>query len=186
MRRVGLSLSLTSLLAISAAASECHAAMTRPSVLPTVSHVDLRQFMGDWYVQGNIPTAIEKQAWNAKENYRLREDGTIDTTFTFNKGRFDGPRKQYHPHGFVRDSQTNATWGMQFVWPIKAEYLIAYVSDDYMQTIIARSKRDYVWIMTRAPQISDQDYVALTARVKALGYDVSKLRRVPQQSAPRS
>jgi len=40
---------------------------------------------------------------------------------------------------------------MQFLWPFKAEYLIAYVDPDYSETIIARNNRDYVWIMARTP-----------------------------------
>ena len=69
---------------------------------------------------------------------------------------------------------------MQFVWPFKSEYAIAYLNEDYTQTIIARSARDYVWIMARTPQISDADYQKLESRVAALGYDTAKLRRVPQ------
>ena len=57
----------------------------------TVREVDLDRFMGDWYVIANIPTFIETDAFNAVESYRLDEDGTIHTTFTFNKGGYDGP-----------------------------------------------------------------------------------------------
>ena len=70
---------------------------------------------------------------------------------------------------------------MQFVWPIKADYRISYLSDDYGQTVIAREARDYVWIMARAPQLSEADYTRLTDFVAAMGYDVSKLRKVPQR-----
>ncbi|MFN7137610.1 MAG: lipocalin family protein, partial [Thermomonas sp.] len=73
-----------------------------------------------------------------------------------------------------------AEWGMQFIWPIKAEYVIVYLDADYQQTIVGRSKRDYVWLMSRTPKMSDADYNKATARIAALGYDLSKLRRVPQ------
>ena len=121
--------------------------------LDTVRHVDLERFMGDWYVIANIPTFIEEGAHNAVESYRLDDDGTIATTFTFRDGGFDGPRKAYHPRGFVRDTASNAVWGMQFVWPFKADYRIAYLSPDYSHTVIAREARDYVWIMARTPSI---------------------------------
>ena len=155
----------------------------------TVSHppialapkVDLERFMGDWYVIANIPTSPEKGAHNAVESYSLDKDGTIATTFTFREGSFDGPEKVMRPRGFVRDQQSNAVWGMQFVWPIKAEYLVAHVDADYTETIIARSRRDYVWIMARTPQIPEADYERLARKVAELGYDVSKLERVPQR-----
>lgn len=147
--------------------------------LPAVAHVDLPRFMGDWYVIASIPTFLEKNAYNAVESYRIEADGTIATTFTFRKGSFQGPLKTMKPRGWVRDA-SNAVWGMQFIWPIKAEYLIAHVSDDYTQTIIARSARDYVWIMARTPVLAPIEYQRLVAMVEKLGYDSAKLRPVPQ------
>ena len=54
--------------------------------METVENVDLERFMGDWYVIANIPTFLEKDAYNAVETYRLDDDGSIDTTFTYRKG----------------------------------------------------------------------------------------------------
>jgi apolipoprotein D and lipocalin family protein len=144
--------------------------------------VDLNRFMGDWYVIASIPTFIEKGAHNAVENYRLDDDGTIATTFAFNDGSFDGEQRRYTPRGFVREGSNNAVWGMRFIWPIKAEYVISWVSPDYAETIIGRSARDYVWIMARTPVIDETRYQALVERVRADGYDLSKLERVPQQA----
>jgi apolipoprotein D and lipocalin family protein len=150
--------------------------------IPLVSQVDLAKFMGDWYVIAVIPTAIETEAYNPIENYKLNDDGTIATTFTFNKGGFDGKAKKYEPKGFVRPDTGNALWGMQFIWPIKAEYRIAYLDSTYQTTIIARNARDYVWLMARTPQISDAEYETLTALIKNWGYDMTKLIKAPQQA----
>ena len=147
-----------------------------------VDHVDLPRFMGSWFVIANIPTFIEKQAFNAVEHYEISQDGAIATTFTFNKGAFDGPAKRYEPTGFVREGTGNAVWGMQFVWPIKAQYVIAHLDADYTQTIVARDARDYVWIMAREPTLTTAARDALVARVRELGYDTTKLRFVPQQA----
>ena len=138
--------------------------------MKTVEKVDLARFMGDWYVIANIPTSIEKGAHNAVESYRLDDDGSIDTTFTFRDGAFDGKLKTYNPRGFVVDRNSNALWGMRFIWPIKADYRIVYVDEAYSQTVIGRQKRDYVWIMARTPQISEADYQRLIAFVVDLGY----------------
>ena len=147
----------------------------------TVEYVDLNRFMGDWYVIANIPTFIEKDAYNAIESYRLNDDGTVATTFRYNKGSLDGPLKEYHPRGFIRDKKSNAVWGMQFVWPFKAEYRIIFLSDDYSKTVIGRSKRDYVWIMAREPAIPDEEYNAILGFLREQGYDIKKLQKVPQR-----
>lgn len=149
--------------------------------LKTVENVDLQRFMGDWYVIAAIPTFIEKQAYNAVESYSLDKHGNVATTFTFREGGFDGKKKEYRPTGYVVDQTGNAIWGMQFLWPIKADYRIVYLDAGYTKTVIARNKRDYVWIMARRPQIPDADYMELTRLLSRLGYDVSKLRKVPQR-----
>jgi len=154
--------------------------------LALAQDVDLERFMGDWYVIANIPTFIEKGAHNAVESYRLAQDGTIETTFTFRADAFDGKQKRYTPRGFVREGSGNAVWGMQFVWPVKADYRIAWLDHGYTQTVIARQARDYVWIMARQPAIPDADYARILAFLEAQGYDVSKIRKVPQRWEPAS
>ncbi|MEM6512316.1 MAG: lipocalin family protein [Pseudomonadota bacterium] len=148
--------------------------------METVDYVDLDRFMGDWYVIANIPTFVEKDAYNAVETYRMNDDGTVDTVFNFRKGGFDGEPKRYNPKGFIRD-ETNALWGMRFIWPIKADYRIAYLDDDYSVTIIGRQKRDFVWLMARKPQLEAAEQERLLGIIEDFGYDMSKVQLVPQQ-----
>ena len=149
--------------------------------LPTVEALDLERFMGDWYVLANIPTRLERGAHNAVESYRLDESGRVATTFTFRKGAFDGPEKRYTPVGFIREGSGNAVWGMRFIWPIKAEYRVMFVDPDYQMTIIGRSKRDYVWIMARTPDIPDGELESLIDRVVDAGYERDAIELVPQR-----
>lgn len=149
--------------------------------LKTVDRVDIPRFMGDWYVIANIPTWIEEGAHNAVETYRLDADGTIATTFTFRKDGFDGPVKRYEPRGFILDTTSNATWGMRFVWPFKAEYLVIYLDAEYRHTVIGRSKRDYVWIMARAPEMPEAEYRRIVDWLTTIGYDTRRLQRIPQR-----
>lgn len=169
--------SLLPLLAVGLFGTSCSSNDTRP--LPRPPSVDVPRFMGDWYVIAHIPSRPEREAFDAVESYALRPDGRIQTTFTYRKGSFDAPQKSMHPIGRVEKEGNGAVWGMQF-WPIQAEYIIAWLADDYGQTIVARSKRDYVWYMTRTPQVSESDYQQAVQRIEAMGYDTRKLRRVPQ------
>ncbi len=156
-------------------------AMSRdmPPITP-VPHVDLSRFMGDWYVIASIPTHFEKDAYNAVESYKLRPDGHVATSFHYRDGSFDKPVKSIDSTGFVKQDTGNAVWGVQVIWPIKAQYVVAWLNPDYSQVIIARDKRDYTWIMARTPTVSQADYDALVAKVKAMGYPVDKIRKVPQ------
>ena len=70
---------------------------------------------------------------------------------------------------------------MRFVWPFKAEYLIVYLNDDYTRTVIGRSKRDYVWIMSRTPDIAAADYEEILSFLSERGYDTDLIQMVPQK-----
>ena len=137
--------------------------------------------MGDWYVIAHIPSFVERHAYDAVESYALRPDGRIQTTFRYRNKSFEAPLRTMRPVGTVKPGTGNAVWGMQLVWPIKAQYIIAYLDPSYTETIIARDARDYAWIMARTPRIADEEFAADVERLRQMGYDTSTLRRLPQR-----
>ena len=149
--------------------------------LQTVPYVDINRFMGDWYVIANIPTFIEKRATNAIESYKLNNKGEIETTFSFFQDSPSGKKKVYRPRGFIHNLQTNAEWRMQFVWPFKVPFLIIDLDPDYSYTVIGYPSRDFVWIMAREPQIPKETYKTITQKLENVGYDLSRIKMVPQQ-----
>lgn len=149
--------------------------------IPLVGAVDLDRFMGDWYVIAHIPTWPERKAYNAIESYQRGEGERIVTRYRQRSGSFDAEVQWFHPTGFVRPGHAGALWGMQFVWPIKAEYRIVGLAEDYSWTVVGRNQRDYAWIMARTPEMDPALYASLVAQLAAWGYDLSALRQVPQR-----
>jgi apolipoprotein D and lipocalin family protein len=151
----------------------------KPNIDP-VSEIDLQKFMGDWYVLAHIPAFVEKNAFNAIESYEYDSvKKVINTTFTFNYGSIDGEIKEYNPKGFVIPDTNNAVWGMQFIWPIKAQYIIAHIDNNYENTVVARDKRDYLWFMSRSKKMDIQKKQWIYKKTVDLGYDKELLRFIP-------
>lgn len=150
--------------------------------------IDLQRFMGAWYVIGFIPIHVpllpmfsERDAHNAVESYVLRPDGTIETTYTFRRGAFDGPEVRFTPTAKVTNSPVNSEWKMKFAWYLPAsDYLILHLDPEYRSTVIGVPDRRYVWIMARNPEISSDEYQSLLRVVAQKGYDPALVRRVPQ------
>lgn len=153
-----------------------------PAEFPREASVDVERYMGDWYVIAHIPPKVVSNSYNNIESYKLVDDDTIQTVYTYREGSFDGEAKSMEPVAKVLEEADGAVWAMQFFWPIKMEYTISYVSPDYQTTIVARSKRDWVWIMARTPSIDEATTQGLVQRVADLGYDARTLRFVPQQA----
>ncbi|HCC46151.1 MAG TPA: hypothetical protein DEQ32_17245 [Gammaproteobacteria bacterium] len=144
--------------------------------LATVDHVDLPRFMGDWFVIAGIPTFVERNALAPIENYTLESDGTVSTLFSYQKSNSPSSAGQLSSTGFIDDPSSNAVWGMQFIWPIKADYRIFYLNNDYSITMIGRNKRDYLWIMARHYPLPESQLAELIKRAEEVGYDISKIQ----------
>ena len=52
-----------------------------------MDRVDIKKFMGQWYVITNIPTFIEKGISDAVETYTLNDKGDIDVLFQYKKSK---------------------------------------------------------------------------------------------------
>ena len=70
---------------------------------------------------------------------------------------------------------------MQFFWPFRSVYLIAYLDESYQYTVIGVPNRRQVWIMSRQYDLSEEKYSHLLNVVTELGYDASLVQRIPQQ-----
>jgi len=148
--------------------------------LETVKRVDLKKFMGPWYVIGTIPWAVEKNNVGTMDIYKLREDGKIDIRYVFHKKSLDAPRQEWKAVARVVNHQSNAEWAVRFIWPFEAPYLVIGLSDDYGQCIIGHPSRDLVWIMSRKPTMSDKEFNAAVRDLGRQGYDTRRIVRVPQ------
>ena len=146
-----------------------------------VEKVDLKRFMGDWYVIAILPNPIEKNAVNGIESYALKPDGSIGITYSFYKGSPTGQKKVMHPKGKVYDKVSNAEWRVSFFPLIWFPYLIVDLADDYRYTAIGVPNRKYVWIMSREPSLSDTDYRTILTKLDKEGYAVGKIIKMRQE-----
>ena len=141
----------------------------------TVNELELQRFMGDWYVLADVATPFDKDAYEPTEHYVLKPDGMVDTTYRYQKGGATGDFKSRTMT--ARPNPENpSVWGMRLFWPFEADYRIAHIHPEYETTIVARNKRDFVWLMARTPTIDQSAFDELLAKVKSLGYTISDLR----------
>lgn len=146
----------------------------------TVPHVDLKRFMGDWYVCAILPNPIERKAVNGIESYALNPDGTIDITYIFRKGSVDGAQKTMRPKGRVYDTSTNAEWRVQLFKPFWSKYLIVYLDKDYLHTAVGVPNRKFLWIMSRTPVLPKTEHDKIVAHLHKDGYQTGKIIKMPQ------
>ena len=114
--------------------------------------------------------------------YSKRPDGLIRVLNTCRQDAVDGPVRTAEAKAKVVDTVTNAKLKVSFFGPFFGDYWIMDHADDYSWAIVGEGSGRYLWLLSRQPP-SDADRTALTARAKALGYDVGMLR--PTKQPPR-
>lgn len=141
--------------------------------------VDLERFMGTWYVIANIPTIFEKDCTGAIDHYEQKNEDRIDVTYVCFKNSVEGKRITKDLKAWVLKPNE---WRVQFFWPLKVSYLILDVSPDYQWTVIGHPSKDYVWIMSREPQMSSKVLSERKQFLREQGYDISELVMTPQHT----
>lgn len=180
-RRPGALLALLPLLAGLGCLTSAGVGPNADAPLELAERVDLERFMGRWYVIESMPTGAEEGAHDAVETYALLPDGRIDIDFRFRAGGFDGPVESIPQVGWVVDERTNAEWRVRPIWPLALAYLILEVGPDYGYAVIGHPSKRYVWIMSRTPSLDGATRAGIRGRLAAAGYDVDRIRTVPQR-----
>jgi apolipoprotein D and lipocalin family protein len=132
-------------------------------------------------VIATIPWFVERDNVGTMDIYKMRPDGKIDITYVFHKKELSAKREEMHALGTIKDTGSNARWGVQFIWPFQAPYLVIDLASDYRHTVIGHPSRDLIWIMARKPSMDEGDYRDILARVASQGYDTNRIVRVPQK-----
>jgi apolipoprotein D and lipocalin family protein len=148
----------------------------------TVENVDIQKFMGDWYVLAGRFTFLEKEVHNGLERYTWNEkENRIDVDFTYNKGSFTGPQKSIPQKAWIYNQETKAHWKVSPLWPLKFDYLIVALDENYRWTAIGVPDQKYLWIMARDWKNPEPIVAEATARLNQIGYDTKNMVLVPQQ-----
>jgi len=144
-----------------------------------LTHVDLQKYMGKWYVIAAIPTEFDKE-WNyMNEIYTLKKDGKVEMETTYFP---EGSTKQgiEKAKGFPDKESKNVKWKVQYVWPFKSDYLIEDVDAEYTHAIVGHPEKKFLYIMNRTGRMDEETYIRLLTHCGKKGYDLTKLRKIPQ------
>ena len=147
--------------------------------LRTVDRVDLQRYAGRWYEIATIPMSFQKGCVGVTATYAIREDGDVDVVNTCRKETLDGEERSVKGKAWSVDP-SNAKLEVQFFWPFHGSYWIIDLAGDYQWAVVGHPDRDYLWILSRSPQMDPATYDGILARLRAQGYDTSRLAKTPQ------
>ena len=161
------------------------AAVDRKSELEVVDAVDLSRYAGRWYEIARLPNRFEKKcADSVTATYTLRSDGKVDVVNRCRKE--NGEYSTARGKAKVVDKKTNAKLKVTFFWPFYGDYWILDLGPNYEYAVVGAPNRDYLWILSRTPQLDEQLYQRLLAKMATRGFETERMIRTshPAESGP--
>lgn len=144
-----------------------------PEFKNTQNYVDIQRFMGEWYVQAYRGTFLEKDVKHPIEKYTYNNSkNRIDIEYSFYR---DGERSEINQKAWIINKETNHYWKVSPFWPIKLDYIVIDIEDDYSISAVGVPNQKYLWIMSRDknyPKVKLEKYIQ---KIANKGYAIHDL-----------
>ena len=152
------------------------AAADRKGELAVVGAVDLSRYAGRWYEIARLPNRFEKKcADSVTATYTLRSDGKVDVVNRCRKA--NGEYTTARGKAKIVDKKTNAKLKVTFFWPFYGDYWILDLGPNYEYAVVGAPNRDYLWILSRTPQLDEQLYQRLLKEMATRGFATDRMIR---------
>jgi apolipoprotein D and lipocalin family protein len=183
---IGLAAATLQLASLKAAAQTAATPATL-SAVATIAALDVPRYMGTWYEIAKFPNRFQaKCVANTRAQYLAQTDGSLqvlNSCTTADGSTIDALGKAIQvgaatsPKLQVRFAPAWLSW-LPMVW---GDYWVIDLDADYQLAAVSDAKREYLWVLSRTPQVNAKAYDALLDRLKAQHFDVKKLEPTPQR-----
>ncbi|MCC4271711.1 lipocalin family protein [Marinobacter nauticus] len=145
-----------------------------PKGIEPVTGFDQQRYLGTWYEIARLDHSFEEGLSQVTAEYSLNNDGSIKV---INRGYNAEAGEWKEAEGravFVGDSNVGHL-KVSFFGPFYASYVVFELDDQYTTAYITGYDRDYLWLMSRTPEVSDEVLDAFKERAEAEGFELEEL-----------
>ncbi|MCW8109203.1 lipocalin family protein [Alteromonas ponticola] len=145
-----------------------------PENITPVSNFELPRYLGKWYEIARLPHPFEEGLNKVTAEYERRADGGIKV---INRGFHseDKEWKEAEGKAYFVDEENTGHLKVSFFGPFYASYVIIELDENYQYAMVTGPDRDYLWILSRRPQLKQQTVERLVNQASSLGYPVEEL-----------
>lgn len=143
-----------------------------------VPQLDLARYLGQWHEIAHLPMYFQQQCIDTiTATYSTLPDGQIrvhNACRTRNgMDAADGVARTTQTVGAlkVRFAPAWLSW-LSWVW---ADYWVVDLDPDYRWAVVGSPSKDYLWVLSREPGMSREQFNLLRDRAAQRGYPVDKL-----------
>lgn len=154
---------------------------TPPKGVKPITGFDAARYQGKWYEIARLENRFERGLQQVTATYGKRSDGGLSV---LNRG-YDpvkGQWKESDGKAYFIGESTTASLKVSFFGPFYGGYNVIALDDDYRYALVSGPNRDYLWILSRTPQIPEsvkQNYLTIA---RGLDFPVDKILWVNQHA----
>jgi apolipoprotein D and lipocalin family protein len=151
----------------------------------TVERVDLQRYAGTWYEIARYPVRFQDgpnlRCEDVTATYALRPDGQVSVRNFCRNGLAEGrPPREANGTAYVVEGSGNARLRVTFFWPFYGDYWVLGLDPEYRWAVVGAPGRDYLWVLSRTPSLSEEDYARAAAIASREGFEPARLQRTRQ------
>ena len=175
-------------LAVAALPAVAQGTVAAPPLEPVAS-VDLERYMGRWHELARFPNRFQSDCIApATADYALQPGGRVQVINRCPQagGKVDeaiGEARRIGEAGSpkleVRFAPAWLSW-LPMVW---GNYWVIDLDPAYQLAVVSEPTREYLWVLSRQPQVDAATWAALTLRLQEKGFDLSRLQRAAPAAA---
>lgn len=143
-----------------------------------VASLDLERYMGTWYEIARYDHSFERGLERVQARYELRSDGRV----TVHNSGYDvktGDLKE--ATGKAHAGKRTGTLRVSFFWFFYSDYIVMEMDSDYQWALVGSKSANYLWILSRTPELPDVTLGHIRSLAQKRGYDIDKLLFVTQK-----
>lgn len=142
----------------------------------TVESFYLNKYLGIWYEIARFDHIFERGMDHNKAVYNLQNDGLVSVK---NSALKNGKPKEIT--GIAKISNTPGLLRVSFFRPFYADYRVMYIDKDYQYALIGSGSSDYLWILSRTPNLNEETKNTLLIEASRRGYNINNLMWIDQE-----
>ncbi len=152
-----------------------------PEKVTPVNGFELERYLGKWYEVARLDHSFERGMNQVTADYSMREDGGVKV---LNQGYLveDDEWKSAEGKAYFVEAEDTGYLKVSFFGPFYGSYVVFELDkQDYQYAFISGPNHDYLWFLSRTPQVSDELKQDFILQAKSLGFDTEQIIWVEQK-----
>ena len=146
----------------------------------TVKHLELEKYLGKWYEIARFDHHFERGLVGVTASYSMLPNGKIKVVNAGYKNTLNGKFKTADAKAKIPDQNEPGKLKVYFIPFFGADYNILELDKNYRWALVGSSAPNYLWILSRTPNLDEETYNLILAKAKKRGYAVNELIKVKQ------